>query len=158
MAINTGVNASKVLAYAALAPPPGVGSTKVLAYAALAPLAGVNASKALAYAALAYNNANPPVWPSFTFAGGVVGLAYSQTWDLYPAAPPTTYAVVAGSLPPGLTVSNGGADLGTVSGTPTSAGGYSFTLEATNAYGVADKGFTLNVTAASSGGSWTWVM
>ncbi|WP_206750047.1 Ig domain-containing protein, partial [Ensifer sp. M14] len=44
---------------------------------------------------------------------------------------PYSYAITAGALPAGLTLSPGGA----VSGTPTTGGAFSFTVTATDAYG-----------------------
>lgn len=101
----------------------------------------------------------PPVWPNFTFAGGVTGVAYSEQFDLYPASTPTTFSVVGGTLPTGLSLSNLTNDQGKISGTPTAAGTYSFTLRATNSYGTADKAFSITIAAASgggSGGAWTF--
>lgn len=113
-------------------------------------------SKANLYVVFSTSNFTAPVWPAFTFAGGVVGIAYSQQWDLTPASPPTTYSVVSGSLPTGLSLTSPSPDLGLLSGTPTVAGTYSFTLRATNAFGTADQAFTLVVTAPAGGGSFTW--
>jgi hypothetical protein len=101
--------------------------------------------------------ASIPVWPSFTFPPGFVGQTYSCQFDLAPASSPTTYSVVSGSLPPGLVLNNLSADLGSISGIPTLVGSYTFTLEATNAYGVADQAFTIVISAAGGGGSYTWV-
>jgi hypothetical protein len=87
-----------------------------------------------------------------------VGSSYSQRWDLAPAAAPTTYTLQAGSLPPGLSLSNVGNDVGQLAGTPTTAGAYSFTLRATNAYGTADQAFTLTVVNPSGvGGAWPYI-
>jgi|SRR6185312_3185239 len=139
MAINTGVNVSKFVAYAVTAP-----------------AVGVNVSKLVAYAVLSATNVAPPVWPSFTFASGIVGAAYSQSFDLSPAAPPTTYSVVSGALPGGLTLSNVSDDIGSLTGTPTTVGSFSFTLRATNAYGTADKAFTITIPTVASGGSFVF--
>jgi hypothetical protein len=130
MAINTGVNTSKL-----------TGS------AVLMPQAGTNASKLVAYAILQIPAA--PVWPAFTFPNGVVTVVYSEDFDLIPASPPTTYTVVSGSLPPGLALSNVSGDIGRISGTPTTAGTYTFTMRATNAWGTADKAFTITVVVVS---------
>ena len=140
MAINTGVNVSKYIAYAVLAPP-----------------AGTSVSKYNAYAVLASSNLNPPVWPAFTFAGGVVGVAYSQSWDLMPAASPTTYTLQSGALPTGLSLSNGGGDVGVLAGTPTAIGTFTFTLRATNAFGFADKTFSITIVSVAGGGSFVWM-
>ncbi|MFV8668357.1 putative Ig domain-containing protein [Ralstonia pseudosolanacearum] len=62
-------------------------------------------------------------------AAGTVGTAYSQSVaSASGATSPYTYALASGSLPPGLTLSTGG----TLSGTPTSAGTFSFTVTATD--------------------------
>jgi large repetitive protein len=101
-----------------------------------------------------------PVWTNFTFAPAVVGVSYSENFDLAPATAPTTYTVTSGALPGGLSLSNVSADVGEISGTPTTAGTYTFTLTATNAYGSASKSFTITVVTAAgggtAGGSWTW--
>lgn len=147
-----GVQASKLVGYALPAPPTGVDASKLVAYALPAPPIGVDCSKLVAYAILGSTNFNPPVWPNFSMPNGVVGVAYSATWDLSPAAPPTTYTVVSGSLPPGLTLNSPSADLGSITGTPTTVGTYPFTLRATNAYGTADKAFSITITSTSGGG------
>jgi len=59
---------------------------------------------------------------------------------------PITYAVTAGSLPPGLTL-NGAT--GVISGTPTTPGAYTFTVTATNAAGSASVTYSQSVTAAA---------
>lgn len=128
MSTGTGVNVSKANAYAVLANPPGV-----------------NVTKANLYAVFSVSNFNLPVWTAFTFAPGVVGVAYSQQWDLTPASPPTTYSVVSGSLPTGLSLTSPSGDIGVLSGIPTATGTFSFTLRATNAFGTADKAFTMNI-------------
>lgn len=57
---------------------------------------------------------------------------------------PITWAVTAGTLPAGLSLSSGG----TISGTPTTAAGYSFTVTATNSVGTDVQAFTGTVDAA----------
>jgi Putative Ig domain len=95
-----------------------------------------------------------PAWPAFTFCtNGVVGVAYSQYFDLYPAASPTTFTLVSGALPNGLTLSNISGDVGRLSGTPTVAGSYTFTLRATNTYGTADHAFTVFIVTVAGGGA-----
>ena len=61
-------------------------------------------------------------------AGGTVGVAYSETLSASGGTPGYTYQVTAGSLPPGLTLSTGGA----ISGTSTGGGTYNFTVTATD--------------------------
>jgi hypothetical protein len=57
-----------------------------------------------------------------------VGVAYSQTVTASGGIAPYSYAVTAGSLPPGLLLSAAG----TLSGTPTAAGSFSFTVQTTD--------------------------
>ncbi len=94
-----------------------------------------------------------PVWPDFTFPKAVVGVLYSEQWDLRPAAAPTTYTLFSGTLPTGLSLTSPSGDLGVISGTPTAAGSYTFALTATNVYGFANKSFTIIVVAASGAGN-----
>ena len=57
-----------------------------------------------------------------------VGVAYSQTITASGGTAPYTYAITGGSLPTGLSLTANG----TLSGTPTAAGPYSFTVTATD--------------------------
>jgi hypothetical protein len=59
---------------------------------------------------------------------GIVGVAYSTTLAASGGATPYTWIVTSGSLAPGLNLSFGG----TISGTPTTAGNYNFTTQATD--------------------------
>lgn len=135
MSTGTGLNVSKVNCYAVLANPPGLNVTKTNVYAVL-------------------DTASGPSWPSVSPSSGVVGYAYS--FSMTPAGA-TSISLLSGSLPTGLSLS--GTSIATISGTPTAAGTYSFTLRATNSYGTADKAFTLTITTAgggSGGGAWTF--
>jgi len=67
--------------------------------------------------------------PSGSVPVGTVGVAYSQTITAGGGSGPYTYAVTAGTLPAGLTLSSAGV----VSGTPTAGGNFSFTVTATDA-------------------------
>jgi hypothetical protein len=143
--LNTGINVSKLNSYAVLTPPAGVDVTKLTSHVVLIPPTGVRVAKVVCYVVLGSPNVNPPVWPVFAFVNGFVGNAYAQSFDLSPAAPPTTYTVLSGSLPPGLSLVNVGADVGKIQGTPTTTGVYAFTLRATNAYGTADQAFSITI-------------
>ena len=92
---------------------------------------------------------------------GYVGNPYLLQWDLTSAASPTTYALYSGSLPPGLSLANvvgGDGNQGKISGTPTTAGSYSFVVTATNAYGTADEPMTITISnPAGGGGSFVFV-
>lgn len=82
-----------------------------------------------------------PVWITTTLPGGNVGVAYSTTLSAAGAAP-IAYSLVSGALPAGLSLS--GAVL---SGAPTIAASYTFTLRATNGSGSADQAFTVSVSS-----------
>ncbi len=58
-------------------------------------------------------------------ADGEAGAAYSQTVTASGGTGPYSFAVTGGTLPPGLTLSSGGL----LSGTPTQAGSYTFTVQ-----------------------------
>ena len=74
-----------------------------------------------------------------------VGAAYPATGiSASGGAAPYGYAITAGALPPGLTLS----PTGQLSGTPTSAGSFSFTVTATDAHGQTGSfAYTLNIGA-----------
>ena len=72
----------------------------------------------------------PYVCPTFTMTpggaltGGAAGTAYNTTLTQTGALGAPSFAVTAGALPPGLTLSAGG----TISGTPTATGTFNFTV------------------------------
>ena len=77
-----------------------------------------------------------------TIVDGYIGQYFSQTMTA--ASNPSaliSWTVLSGSLPQGLSISR----YGTISGTPTSAGTYTFTLRASNTYGSTDKSYTMTV-------------
>lgn len=72
---------------------------------------------------------NPLTISTTTLPAGQVGLAYTTTTiGTTGGVAPVTSVVGAGTFPPGLTL----ASNGTISGTPTSAGTFSFTVSATD--------------------------
>ncbi|ALN86342.1 outer membrane autotransporter barrel domain protein [Lysobacter capsici] len=86
--------------------------------------------------------------PATSFAPATVAVAYSA--NLNPASggtAPYTYALSAGALPPGMSLSS----TGTLSGTPTAPGTFNFAVTATDsstgsgAYSSAPRGYTLQV-------------
>jgi len=94
----------------------------------------------------------PPVGtaPAITttaLPGGTVGTAYSQpltaTGDT-----PITWSIDSGSLPNGLTLSAAGV----ISGTPTTANTFNFTVKAANAAGSGTKALSIVIAASGGGG------
>jgi hypothetical protein len=69
---------------------------------------------------------SPPTLPN-----GTLTVPYSQTITASGGTAPITFTVTSGTLPPGLALSSSGV----VSGTPTAAGSFSFTVRATDANG-----------------------
>jgi hypothetical protein len=67
---------------------------------------------------------SPPTLP-----GGTQGAAYSQQLVASGGQAPYTFTVTAGATPPGINLSSGGL----LSGTPTAAGTFNFTVTATDA-------------------------
>ncbi len=75
---------------------------------------------------------------------GKVGVAYSQTIAAAGGVGPYAFDISAGALPPGLSI----APDGTLSGAPTAAGSYSFTVRATDSLsGTGTKAFSVSVAA-----------
>ena len=74
-------------------------------------------------------NGITPLALNGTLPNATLGVAYSSTLTASGGISPYTYTVTSGSLPPGLTL---GSSTGTVSGTPTTVGAYSFTITATD--------------------------
>ena len=75
---------------------------------------------------------------------GIIGTAYSRPLAGSGGAQPYSWAVVAGQLPPGITLN---ATTGVLSGTPTTIGTSSFTIQMTESgnMGIASKAFTLAI-------------
>ena len=74
--------------------------------------------------------------------GATTGTSYGQTVTASGGTGPYTFAVTAGSLPAGLSLSSGGV----LSGTPTALGNFSFTVTATDANScTGSAAYTLNV-------------
>ncbi|MGN6778154.1 putative Ig domain-containing protein [Rhizobium sp.] len=63
-----------------------------------------------------------------TLPGGMAGTAYSQTLTASGGTGSYTFSLTSGSLPPGVALSSAG----TLAGTPTTAGPFSFTITATD--------------------------
>lgn len=67
-----------------------------------------------------------------TFVPYTVGVPYSRTLEVTGGTAPYTWAIVSGSLPPGLSLN---ASTGEISGTPSGQSVYSFTAEVTDDLG-----------------------
>ena len=84
-----------------------------------------------------------------TLPDGALGAAYSQTLSASSAngaVAPFTFTVTAGALPAGLTLSSAGV----LSGTPTTAGSFNFTVQATSSNGFSGtRAYTLVVSQGS---------
>jgi len=79
-----------------------------------------------------------------TLPNPVAATAYSQTLTATGGAGPYSFAVTAGSLPPGITLSTGGA----LSGTSNQVGSYSFTVTATDNFGqTGSRAYTVTIAA-----------
>ena len=84
----------------------------------------------------------PPVITTTTLQGGKAGAAYSQTLAATGTAP-ITWSIESGSLPAGLTLSGN-----TISGTPTTAGTFTFKVKAANGAGNDTKELSIVIQAA----------
>ena len=70
-----------------------------------------------------------PVWTDFTLGGFQVGTAYNDSVNASGVGRCPPYSVTAGSLPAGVSLDG---TSGAVTGTPTTAGAYDFTITVTN--------------------------
>ncbi len=97
----------------------------------------------------------PSITLTQTLPSGTYGTPYSGQVSASLGTAPYTYAVTAGTLPTGLSLNN---STGAITGTPTSAGSYNFTITSTDsngysasqAYTVAIGKAPLNVTVANA--------
>ena len=81
-----------------------------------------------------------------TLPGGFAGATYANLVPTTGGTRPTTFAVTAGALPPGLTLTSDG----TAAGVPTAPGTYTFTVTATDADGrTASRAETVTIQAGS---------
>jgi len=85
----------------------------------------------------------PPTITTSTLLAGTVNSSYSQALAATGDGP-ITWSLASGSLPSGVTLGNDG----TVSGTPTTGGVFTFTVKATNAAGSVTRTLSLTVSSA----------
>jgi alpha-tubulin suppressor-like RCC1 family protein len=98
-----------------------------------------------------FGQAPQPGLLPLTLPDGIINAAYNQAFSLvdaapsnyYPYTPPTPgFALTAGALPSGLSLTAAGM----LSGTPTTAGNFSFTVEGEDANGfVAQRSYTVGI-------------
>ncbi len=85
-----------------------------------------------AFQLLIFVSDSAPYMTTTSLPDGVVGSAYSNTLQEAGGIAPFNWTVVSGALPPGTML---GAPSGTISGTPTAPGIYTFTAQITDANG-----------------------
>ncbi len=82
---------------------------------------------------------------NYTFTGGTVGRSYSDFITVSNGSSPYTWTKTSGTIPPGLSMRRSGNYL-YISGTPTRAGTYYFTLRVRDYYGsTATKSFSMTI-------------
>jgi hypothetical protein len=78
---------------------------------------------------------------------GTVGLAYSDALSATGGSTPYSWSVLSGTLPDGLTLNSGGS----ISGTPSLAGSFSFSVQVKDAASqTASRNFTISVATAAA--------
>ena len=76
-----------------------------------------------------------------------VGVAYSSALTATGGVAPYTFSISSGSLPPGLTLN---ASTGAITGTPTTAGTYSYTAKVTDSTGTITGSLTVTVAPSTA--------
>ena len=89
--------------------------------------------------------AQPPHITTIFLPNGVVGTPYNQTLTA-DGDTPITWSLASGNLPNGLSLSTGGV----ISGTPTTAGTFNFTVKAANSAGSDTKALEITVGTAAT--------
>lgn len=91
-----------------------------------------------------------PVPVAANLAGGVTGTAYSETITAQGGTPAYTFSVTTGSLPTGTTINSSS---GIISGTPTVANTFNFTITVTDSLSFTGvQSFQIIITAPTSSG------
>jgi len=85
----------------------------------------------------------PPIMLACAAVTAQVGVAYNSALATAGGLPPFTFSISSGSLPPGLTLN---PTTGAITGTPTTAGTFSFTAKVVDSSGLATGTATANCT------------
>jgi hypothetical protein len=93
-----------------------------------------------------------PSWSDNTLGGFQREVAYADGVSATGTSP-ITYSVSAGTLPSGISL---GSASGTVTGTPSVSGAYSFTLQAANGYGSVTQAYSGSVAESPFGKIGVW--
>ena len=100
-------------------------------------------------ATLTVTSPSPVQITTTSLPNGTVQTAYSATLQATGGTPPYTWSVSSGSLPAGLSLA---ASSGTISGTPTTAGTSTFTIQISDsASNKASAGFTITISGGGGG-------
>lgn len=101
----------------------------------------VDTGTTITYTTYAYSPPSyPPYFTDSTISGlGVVGIAFSDSVSAANMQYSGTYSITSGSLPSGISLNS---STGAITGTPTTASAYSFTITAQNSYGAASASFS----------------
>lgn len=90
-----------------------------------------------------------PVPVAATLQGGALATVYTETIDGQGGIGPYTFSITSGALPTGLSLASGGA----ISGTPTVAGTFVFTVRVTDsAANTGSHAFAITIGVLDSGG------
>jgi len=95
-----------------------------------------------------------PTFTTTSVANGTVGVAYSAPVNIANGAAPYTLSIASGALPPGLSLSAQSLNSFVLSGSPTTAGSFNFTVKVTDSTaGTATQQFSVTIAAAGAAGS-----
>ena len=113
-----------------------------------------NAASHQTVSAPARISGSTPVPVAQVLQTGTVGTAYSETISAQGGVSPYSFAVTTGGLPAGLALNS---STGVISGTPTAAATYNFTIEVTDANGwTGTQAFRIIVGIGGGSGALTW--
>jgi large repetitive protein len=93
---------------------------------------------------------NAPIPVAANLAGGLTGLAYTETISAKGGISPYTFSLSVGALPAGTSLTG---STGVIAGTPSTAGTFNFTIKATDSTGASGtQNFQIIIAAPSAGG------